>query len=297
LERIILEDDTVRQDRRNLLIGLGAAPLALAAGMPAASAQTPLTGPVRDFPDSASFQTGDLLWPKRKGAIVPRTRSLAPAGPPDQEGRAWEAARRQLLANPAASGLSPEVAERLRTMSYQEFTRVYYTATEKEAPRSAPPPRSRSLLGVQQPISVGHVGLIELSPGGTAYVIEATPTNPDGSTAGVIRTPYSEWLKRYTSIQVWHGRLSNLAVGARLRIVEVARAQLGKPYDFFNFDLSDDRGFYCSKLVWFSTWRGAQIAADDNPNPQRGNRFPPWFAPKTLLTSRRVQLLHNPGEY
>jgi len=287
----------VRQDRRSLLIGLGAAPLALAAGIPAASAQTPLTGPVPDVPNPETFQPGDLLWPKRKGAIVPRTRSLAPAAPPDQEGRAWEAARRQLLADPAASGLSPEVAERLRTMSYEEFTRVYFSATAEEAPRSAPPPRSRSLLGVQQPISVGHVGLIELSPGGTAYVIEATPTNPEGGMAGVIRTAYSDWLKRYTNIQVWHGRLGNLAAEARRHIAEVARSQLGKPYDFFNFDLSDDRGFYCSKLVWFCTWRGAQVAPDDNPNPYRGNRFPPWFAPKTLLNSRRVQLLHNPGEY
>jgi hypothetical protein len=39
---------------------------------------------------------------------------------------------------------------------------------------------------------VGHVGLIELSAGGTAYVIEATPTNPDGSAGGVIRTAYSD---------------------------------------------------------------------------------------------------------
>jgi cell wall-associated NlpC family hydrolase len=289
----------VRQDRRNLLIGLGAAPLALAAGMPAVDAQTaPALGQIPDVPDPANFQAGDLVWPKRKGSIVPRTRSLAPGAAPDQESRAWDAARRQLLADPAASGLSPDVAERLRSMNYADFTRVYYSATAEEAPRSAPPPRSRGLLlGVQQPISVGHVGLIELSPGGTPYVIEATPINPDGSSAGVIRTVYSEWLKRYTRIQVWQGRLSSLAAEARWRIVEVARSQLGKPYDFFNFDLSDDRGFYCSKLVWFCAWRGAQIAPDDNPNPYRGNRFPPWFAPKTLLNSRRVQLVHNPGEY
>jgi cell wall-associated NlpC family hydrolase len=268
----------------------------LATGIPAASAQTPpALGPVSDFPNPTNFRSGDLLWPKRKGAIVPRTRSLRAA--PDQEGRAWEAARLQLLANPAASGLSPEVVERLRTMSYAEFARVYFSATAEEAPRSAPPPRSRSLGGIAQPISVGHVGLIEVAADGAPYVIEATPTHPDGGAAGVIRTAYGDWLRRYTNIQVWHGRLSNVAAGASPRIVEVALSQLGKPYDFFNFDLSDDRGFYCSKLVWFSAWRGAKIAADDNPDPYRGNRFPPWFAPKTLLNSRRVQLLHNPGEY
>jgi len=286
----------VRQDRRNLLIGLGATPLAFAAGMPAGSAQTaPRIGVVADFPNPSAFETGDLLWPKRKGAIVPRTRSLQAA--PSQDGRAWEAARQQMLADPAAAGLTPEVAARLGAMSYQEFERVYFSASAAEAPPSAPRPGTRSATAIRQPISVGHVGLIDLDAGGVPYVVEATPTRPDGSPAGVIRSPYAEWLKRYTNIQVWHGRLRDLDADARRRVLVVARSQLGKPYDFFNFDLSDDRGFYCSKLVWFCAWRGAQIAADDNPDPRRGNRFPPWFAPKTLINARRVALLHNPGEY
>jgi uncharacterized protein YycO len=79
--------------------------------------------------------------------------------------------------------------------------------------------------------------------------------------------------------------------------VEVAVSQLGKPYDIFNFHLDDDRGFYCSKLVWMSAWRGAKFAVDENPDPNRGNRFPPWFAPKALIAAKRVTLLHNPGEY
>jgi hypothetical protein len=44
-------------------------------------------------------------------------------------------------------------------------------------------------------------------------------------------------------------------------------------------------------------WRALKIAADDNPDPHRGNRFPPWFAPKTLLGAKRIALLHSPGEY
>ena len=109
-----------------------------------------------------------------------------------------------------------------------EFTRVYFSATAQEAPRSAPPPRSRSLGGTAQPISVGHVGLIDTAAGGDPSVIEATPTHPDGSAAGVIRTAYGDWLKRYSNIQVWHGRLSNVAAGAQRGIVEVALSQLGK---------------------------------------------------------------------
>jgi cell wall-associated NlpC family hydrolase len=284
---------SVRQDRRNLLIGLGAAQLALAVSVPATRAQT--GAQVWDFPDLANFESGDLLWPKRKGAIVPRTRSLK--AKPDENGRAWEAAREQMLADPAASGLSPEVAEKLKGMSYEEFGRLYFSAAQAEAPRSAPPRGTRSFAGIQQPISVGHVGLIDVSHDGVAHVIDATPTKPDGRPAGVIRTPYSDWLTRYSNIQVWHGRLRDLEAGARRQVVDVALSQLGKPYDFFNFDLSDDSGFYCSKLVWYCAWKGARIAADDNPDPRRGNRFPPWFAPKTLLNAKRVALLHNPGEY
>ena len=197
-----------------------------------------------------------------------------------------------MLADPAAAGLSPEVAERLKTMSYEEFERVYFSA-------QSPPPQgaSRSAGAVGRTISVGHVGLIEVAAQGIPYVVEATPKRPDGTAAGVIRVRYADWLKSYTNIQVWHGRFSDLDAAACRRVLDVARSQLGKPYDFFNFDLNDDRSFYCSKLVWMSVWRAAKIAADDNPDPQRGKGFPPWFSPKALLSAKRMTMLHSPGEY
>ena len=277
-------------DRRRFLIGLGATPLALGAGVSAASAQTPEKKAVPDFPNAATFRTGDLVWPKKKGSIVPRTRS--PQTAPTQERREWEAARQQMLADPAAAGLSPDVAERLKTMSYEEFERVYFSG-------QSPPPQgaSRSAGGVGHTISVGHVGLIEVDASGIPYIVEATPKRPDGTEGGVIRLRYADWLKSYTNIQVWHGRFRDLDTTAGRRVVKVARSQLGKPYDFFNFDLNDDRGFYCSKLVWLSVWRAAQIAADDNPDPHRGSRFPPWFSPKALISAKRMVMLHSPGEY
>ena len=106
--------------RRHFLIGLGAAPLAFSAGFRAVSAQTPEKKTIADFPNAATFRSGDLVWPKRKGAIVPKTRSLGAAAPA-QEQREWDVARQQMLANPAAAGLSPEVAERLRSMSYLPY--------------------------------------------------------------------------------------------------------------------------------------------------------------------------------
>ncbi len=275
-------------DRRRFLIGLGATPLAF--GVRAASAQTPEKKSVPDFPNAANFRSGDLVWPKKKGSLVPRTRSLQAA--PALERREWEAARQQMLADPAAAGLSPDVAERLKTMSYEEFERLYFSA-------QTPPPQgaSRSAGAVGRTISVGHVGLIEVAAQGIPYVVEATPKRPDGTAAGVIRVRYADWLKSYTNIQVWHGRFSDLDAAACRRVLNVARSQLGKPYDFFNFDLNDDRSFYCSKLVWLSVWRAAKIAADDNPDPRRGQSFPPWFSPKALLSARRMTMLHSPGEY
>lgn len=275
----------MRHDRRVVVRGLGAVPIALATGS-ALAQTTPKTG-VADFPDDRTFQWGDLLWPKKKGAFVPRTRSLA--GTQSAEQPAWEASRQRALADPGQAGLSPEVAEKLKEMRFGDFERLYHTGRAPSHEQA-----TRGLLG--DTVSVGHVGLIEIAANGTPHVVEATPQGP-GNAAGVVRTPYAEWLKAYANIQVWHGRLRDLDRRARARVVEAALKQLGKPYDFFNFNLNDDRGFYCSKLVWQCVWRTASIAVDDNPDPQRGKLFPPWFSPKALIGVKRVEVLHKPGEY
>jgi uncharacterized protein YycO len=83
----------------------------------------------------------------------------------------------------------------------------------------------------------------------------------------------------------------------RKKIADEALKHLGKPYQFFNFNLNDDGGFYCSKLAWMSTWRSANIALDDDPNPQRGTRFPPWYSPRQLTQAKEIEMLHKPGEY
>jgi hypothetical protein len=277
----------LHQDRRAFVKGLGALAIALPAGPTSPAAQTARKKGMPDFPDSRKFQSGDLLWPKKKGAFVPRMRSAT--GAPNDERRAWEAARQQVLNEPDRAGVSPEVAEKLKTMRFDEFERLYHTGAAQP-----PGPATRGALG--DTISVGHVGLIEVGANGIAYVVEATPQGPAG-VAGVIRTRYADWLNTYADIQVWHGRVRDLDARRRGRLVEAAIAQLGKPYDFFNFDLNDDRGFYCSKLIWMCLWRAAAVAADDDPDPRRGLRFPPWFSPKQLISVKRVEVLHKPGEY
>ena len=83
---------------------------------------------------------------------------------------------------------------------------------------------------------------------------------------------------------------------ARARVREAAQAQIGKPYDFFNFDLNDDRGFYCSKLVSMPVANG-KLPPTTTPIRAGALRFPPWFSPKHLIGAKRVEVLHKPGEY
>jgi len=72
-----------------------------------------------------------------------------------------------------------------------------------------------------------------------------------------------------------------------------ASKYIGRPYDFWNFDLNSDIGFYCSKLVWLATYRSLKFAIDGNANSHR--IF--WFSPKQLLYTRRVIILLDQGSY
>jgi hypothetical protein len=227
------------------------------------------------------------VWPKRKGAVVPKLNQ-----PMSEEEEAWNAARARLLQEPLSqSGLSAEAAERLRHMSYREFEALYFAgggAAEKSFSVGLPD------------IYVGHVGLIEVDSHGTPYIIEAVPIARLKGT--VIRSPYADWLRQHSGMQVWHGRARDVPEDLGRRLIVQAMKQLGKPYEFFNFDLNDDSGFYCSKLAWMSVWRATAsgssstpIALDDNPNPRRP--FFNWFTPKQLANSRHITLLHKPDEY
>ncbi len=237
-------------------------------------------------PDPTRFEPGDLIWPKRKGAIVVRSGAQASI-----EQREWEAARDRLFAQPTRSLQASPVAERLRSMRYDEFERIYFEG------EGQPTTRGIDVGGIK--LSVGHVGIIEIDPQGTPFVIEAVPTGSLAILGGGIvqRSPYRDWLARRPDSQLWHGRIDGLDRPTRARIVQEAARQLGKPYDFFNFDLDDDASFYCSKLAWMSIWRAARVAVDDDPDPQRGNRFPPWLSPKQLLNARRIELLQTPGAF
>jgi hypothetical protein len=248
-------------------------------------------GAIADFPDPRTFQSGDFIWPKKKGAIIPFS---LPDSTPSKEEAEWNAQHERFLRDAAAQGaIPPDVLEKLKTLRYSDYEHSYFIEPLASQPGE---PEARSFGGAT--VAVGHVAIIEIDAAGVPYVIEAIPIGPDAvGHGGVIRVRYDEWLKDRPGSQVWHGRVRGLDRATRKKIADEALKQLGKSYQFFNFNLIDDSGFYCSKLAWMSTWRGANIAPDDDPNPQRGTRFPPWFSPRQLSQAKQIEMLFKPGEY
>jgi hypothetical protein len=91
-----------------------------------------------------------------------------------------------------------------------------------------------------------HVGLVAVDEGGRATVIEAVEP--------VREVPVAAFLARGGA---WAGaRLVELplAEGWATRVLESARAELGRPYDPL-FEWGDER-LYCSELVWKAFERG-----------------------------------------
>jgi len=224
------------------------------------------------------LQSGDLLFPKKKGAVVPYNSKPGQAG--DQEAEEWQKERDEYLASLKSK---PEVDEQekerflvLENMSYPEFLGLYLDDE---------PLKGTASFG-NGPASTGHVGIVEITEGGPTVVEAIMGT-------GVRRISYADWIKDRPDELVWLGRLKGIPADRRTAVAKFAATMIGKPYRFFNFDLKDDSGFYCSKLAWLSIVNSAGFAPDGNDNPKRLL----WYSPKQLLHSIRLELLVNPGNY
>jgi hypothetical protein len=227
--------------------------------------------------DPKQFQSGDFLWPKKPGVFVPY--DAGPPRAPDADEAKWNVERDRFIANVGTKAryFTPAQIDRMRTLTYGDFY-ARYTGGAKS--RSA-------TYSVSSPVYVGHVAIIEIDESGVPWVIEALWGK------GVIRRTYADWTLERAGEDVWLGRLARLAVADRAKIPLEAKKQVGKPYDFWNFDLNDDTGFYCSKLAWMAALRSLRIAVDDNPNPKRFF----WFSPKQFLYVPRITRLIDPGPY
>jgi len=77
---------------------------------------------------------------------------------------------------------------------------------------------------------------------------------------GVIRHTYADWVAERAGEMVWLRRLAKLSPAQRAKIPVEAKKHLGKPYDFWNFHLNDESGFYCTKLTWMAAFRSLTSA-------------------------------------
>jgi cell wall-associated NlpC family hydrolase len=234
------------------------------------------------LPNPSTFQSGDLLWPKPPGVIIPYDASVSTV---DEEDR-WKAQRDAFVTAAAAPGADAAVkaaAAELARMSFLEFKVRYLGDTD---------PAAIVPQGAAVPIYLGHVAIVVIERDGSRSVVEAVMRG-EASTPGTVRKiPYAKFVERRAEDDVWHGRFIGRSAAERAAVASVAEAQIGKAYDFFNFDLADASGFYCSKLVWFAAHRALKIALDDR---SATFRFP-WFSPKQCMRcSRYVCLLFSPS--
>jgi hypothetical protein len=240
--------------------------------------RTELDAQTIQVPSEDMLEAGDFLWPKKEGAIVPYNSS--PGAADEAEQKRWETERARYLkeierkADPTA-----EEKERyglLKKLSYEEFLALYL---DDESPD-----RATNFGG--GPVSVGHVGIVQIR-NGRAYVIEAM-WRP-----GVRSISYKDWLAQRRGELIWLARLKGISAARRAAVASIAESYVGKPYDFWNFNLADDSGFYCSKLAWLSIVKGVGLPPDGRESPRRLL----WYSPKQFLKSKRLQFLLNPGNY
>jgi hypothetical protein len=224
------------------------------------------------------LQAGDLIWPKKPGAFIPYNSRPGEADASDAS--RWLAEKnaylKRLEGNPNTSPEEKERYSALKNMTYKEFAARYLGGRNPDNP---------DMFGLPG-IEVGHVGIIEIRDG-IPFVVEAMW----GS--GVQRLSYADWVEKRPGELFWVGRLKEVPAKTRAKVAERAAEQIGKPYNFWDFDLEDTSGFYCSKLAWLSVLHGAGFPADDDPNPNRVL----WYSPKQLMKSKHIVLIFNPGEY
>ncbi len=284
---------SIAANRRHWLLTALGAGLGVC-GLPTIAQTTRMT----QRPDPQTFETGDLVWPKPSGAVVPYagtdpTKSAVDALELRED--EWQRLRVLFVRSARASAPAlPEadrayqlkLAEEVEAMTYSQFVPGYGAGVS---------PGDFQTYGIGQLAYVGHVALIDVdSASGVPYVVEAVYGTNLACQSCVQRVRYADWLQARGDVLVWHGRLRNLDGAARRHVVEVARAQLQKPYQFFNFNLADNSGFYCSKLVWYAVQAATGIAVDGRSDPRRLI----WFSPLQLLNAReQVQLLSSPGNY
>jgi hypothetical protein len=272
-----MEAITMKISRRSLLFTSAAGAGINYLRLPAHA--QPRDEPTPPLPKPELFESGDFLWPKLPGAIVPY--NSEGITDPEQQRQQWEAERDRYIdevKRGKPSSLTPAEIDAIKSLAYSEFY-ARYAGDQK--------PNMPGVYSDSSGLYVGHVGVIEIDASGTRWVIEAVMTK------GVIRQTYDKWLVSRPGQVVWLGRLKGIEKDKRNAVALEAKKYVGRPYNFWNFDLNDDKDFYCSKLVWLSVFRALHMPVDRKEIPKRGF----WFSPKQLLSTDTIARIHNPGKY
>jgi cell wall-associated NlpC family hydrolase len=276
--------------RRQLIVG--AAALCAQSFIGSNVASQPVTGKV---PNPKSFRTGDFIWPKKDGQFVPYAGTARAGAAVDEQELnedQWNQMRIQYIRRArSSSNTGPDadyrrrIADRLEEMTYSEFFHEYAAGVT---------PDRFQTYGLSNLFYVGHMAILDVDADGAAFVVEAVLGQSLSCRSCVQRVSYQEWLKARGDIYVWHGRLRNSDATTGAAVAKAALAQAGKPYDFLNWDLLDESGFYCSKLAWYAAYKGAGVALDADTNPKRNI----WFSPlQAVRRTKEIELLFNPGNY
>ena len=232
-------------------------------------------------PDPGTFQPGDIIWPKKPGVFVPYESKLGADYTTDRT--QWEQDRTAFVAQSRRKSLKPAGAQTialLESMSFDEFLALYLGDIGGVSSANA-----AFNQGKGGPIYVGHCGMVYFQDK-QPWVVEAVkPT--------VRRISYAKWIAERREEDVWHGRLKGVEQTDRERVAAEANKYVGRPYKFWNYNLDDDSGFYCSKLVWLAVFRTLRLALDDIMDPDR----PIWYSPKQLLHSPHIECKFCPGRY
>ena len=251
---------------------------------------------IQERPDPTTLQSGDFLWPKPPGgAFIPYSGT-----PPENQivdaqelsEEEWTTQKFEFIkqARAATASATPDgkylqkIADTLEAQSYTSFFNSYAGDVD---------PSDFQVYGAGRLLYIGHVGIVDVVEG-KPYVIEAVYGTTPAGTRIVGRVSYDAWLNYRKMPLVWHGRLLDHPGDRRARIAAVAASQINKPYKFFNFDLQDSSGFYCSKLLWFSVKMATGISLDGNDTSKRLI----WLSPLQAMKQRqRLELLSSAGEY
>lgn len=237
-------------------------------------------------PDVRDLKSGDILWRRRWVDVIPDLswreiwQRLFRFARPQVENvppiDLFHTGKARLLAKQAARlGANHDYVRRLQKLKAPRPTggfHIHLAGVE---------------FGSHWGMYVGHPAVVDVV-GSRRYVIDATQ-----SYGGVAITRFDKWIETSPQSSLWHGRLKYRSESELAKIAQAAASVKGKPYEFFELDLADDSGFYCSKFIWWAIYKALNVAIDDDPDSTRNW----WLLPRDTAACACFERLYWPAEF